>query len=453
MHLRHPSLFLGLVTILPLVVAAACSSDGETSDDGSGGGAGEGASAGEGGSSGRGGSAGSAGNLTGGSSGTGGSGGTSGEGGAGGADDCADVEPLPATVDTDTTVGPGCVRIDRTFVTDGAVLTIEPGTTVLMAAGGFLDLGGNGDNSALVSIGTETDPITFTAEGANPAPGEWECVRVGGASSATEIRYTTFEYGGAPCSSTGADYEGALQINAAARAVSNSTFRQSLTHGVLIGADGGVREFENNGFSDNEEFSIDIAAPQLLVLGEGLEFADADDRIEVDTTFSLASTGTWLDQPVPFRVVGGLDIRGNAEVTLAAGVTLEMTGASIDVFTANLLVAGKETDPVTITSAQANPLPGDWGCIAFSSTTGNPRFEYAVIEYAGNGQGCTGANYETALRLQDSAVITNTTFRNIAGSAITASTCNSDDWCENTYESVEVGPLACGVGQMPTACP
>jgi len=102
------------------------------------------------------------------------------------------------------------------------------------------------------------------------------------------------------------------------------------------------------------------------------------------------------------------------------------------------------------TSSQPNPMPGDWGCITFSSVTGTPRFDHAVVEYAGNGEGCTGANYETALVVPHAAVIVNSTFRNIAGAAVTASDCNVADWCENTFESVEVGPLAC---MQPTACP
>jgi hypothetical protein len=129
-----------------------------------------------------------------------------------------------------------------------------------------------------------------------------------------------------------------------------------------------------------------------------------------------------------------------------------MTGSSFEVFNANLIVSGTEAEPVTFTSSQANPVAGDWGCITFSSTTGTPRFDQAVIEFAGNGQGCTGAGYETALHVPGSAMISNTTFRNIAGSAVTSSDCDTD-WCDNIFEDVEVGPLACGVGQMPTTCP
>ena len=88
-----------------------------------------------------------------------------------------------------------------------------------------------------------------------------------------------------------------------------------------------------------------------------------------------------------------------------------------------------------------------------ASVAGTPRFDHAVVEYAGNGEGCTGADYETALDVPPSAVVTNSTFRNIAGTAILSTDCNIPDWCENMFEGVRVGPLACDIGQQPTACP
>jgi hypothetical protein len=172
----------------------------------------------------------------------------------------------------------------------------------------------------------------------------------------------------------------------------------------------------------------------------------------VDTTYSLGSTGTWLGQPVPFRIVGSLAFRDQAEVTIGAGAVLEFTGSSLDVFNSTLIVAGTAEAPVTFTSSQASPVAGDWGCIVFSSVTGVPRFDYAVIEYAGSGSGCSGANYETALRVPATAVITNSTFRHIAGSAISSSNDCDEAWCDNKFDDVETGPLLCTSSDTPNDC-
>jgi hypothetical protein len=462
MQLRPRSLAFGL-TALTVLFSAACTleSSGPGGEAGEGGESASGGKAGSGGKGGTGGTGGSAGKGgTGGSSGKG-SGGTagaagSGEGGEAGAGviDCTDAELLPEDISTDTTVGPGCVRIDRTFVTNGAVLTIAPGTRVEMEAAAFLSVAGSGDNAALVAVGTAADPIVFTSAALDPAPGDWQCVRIGADSSASDIRFTTFEYGGEPCAATGADYEGMLQIDASLRGVTNSTFRNSSTYGVLIQPNGGVRAFENNSFAANEDAGIHVAAPQLLALGEGLTFP-ADDRIHVDTTFGLESSGDLLGQPVPFLIPSGFSIGGMAEVTIGAGARLEFMGGSLEVFIANLLVEGTEAEPVVFTSGLSNPTAGDWGCVHFSSVTGTPRFDHAIFEYAGNGMGCTGAQHESALVVPETAVITNCAFADIAGSAIrTSGECNIADWCENTFEdTVEVGPLACDSGGVATACP
>jgi hypothetical protein len=366
---------------------------------------------------------------------------------------CANAETLPETVDADLTVGPGCIRINRTSVSEGATLTIAAGTRVLMAPAGFLSISPFGENSSLVAVGTAEAPIVFTSDAADPRPGDWQCVRVAGGSSASDLRFVTFEYGGEACDATGAGLEGMLQLNAAARDVSNNTFRHSLTHGVSIQTDGNVRGFSDNQFADNGQASLVVAAPQLLTLGEGLTFADTDDYIEVDDTFALQGTGTWLGQPVPFRVVGNLDIDNGGDVTIGAGVRIELSGASISVFAANLSVEGTAANPVVFTSFAATPAAGDWGCITYASSTGVARFDHAVFEYAGSGAGCSGATYNTALNAPATAVVTNSTFRNVAGSAIrTFDACDAAAWCMNTFESVAEGPLDCDNGTL-TSCP
>jgi hypothetical protein len=417
-----------------------------TSGQGGAGDAGAGDSGGTAGSS-RGGGAGAGRGGIGASGGQGGSAASAGVAGSGASGGTANVDcyDLPRDVEVNLSVGPGCVRVVGTSVKASATLTIAPGTTVLMESGGFLDTLGNG---LLIGVGTAESPILFTSAAAIPAPGDWRCVRLAGARQSSAVRHAIFEYGGAPCDASGAHHEGMLQITTRTSAVSDSIFRSSLTHGVLIETDGQVDEFRDNVFEDNAAASIDIAAPQLLRLGEGLTFVDADDRIDVNTTFGLRTSGTWRAQSVPFRLGLGLEL-GQADVTIAPGTRIELTGSSIMVFDSNLVVAGTEEAPVTFTSGLEPQAAGDWGCITFSASP-PPRFDHAVFEYAGNGQLCSGAEHETALHVPEGTVITNTTFREIAGYAVTSTDCNVTEWCENSFESVELGPLAC---TDPTACP
>lgn len=357
---------------------------------------------------------------------------------------------LPRRIEEDTTVGPGCVRVNRTEVRDGSTLTVAPDTELLFAAAGYLNVSGT---SALVAIGTEAEPIVLTSEAASPLAGDWQCVRIGDGAAASEIRHAVLEYGGAPCDATGADFEAMLDVHAGVRAIENVTFRHSSTHAVMVQREAALRGFRNNTFADNGQASILVSGAQLVSIGAPNTFEDANDRIEVDPTFHLQSNGTIRSQDVPYRVLGKLHVTGGAEVTVEAGTVVEMTGSTLEVFTANMIVAGTAEAPVTFTSAASSPVAGDWGCIWYTVPSGTPRVDHAIFEYAGSGAGCSGANYEAAVVVPGSgAMITNTTFRHVRGVGILSQgDCNTTQWCTNAFEDTE-GPLVCHF-DTPTSCP
>lgn len=160
----------------------------------------------------------------------------------------------------------------------------------------------------------------------------------------------------------------------------------------------------------------------------------------------VTRSGTWANHGVPYLFTDGFGIQG--EISVAAGVRIEMTDGSLEVGTFDVL--GTEAEPVVFTSAQQNPAPGDWGCI-FSGTA--LRIEHAVFEYAGSGERCTGSSYPVALSVPGGTTITDTVFRNISGSALRTD-CGADlgPWCStNTFEGLGAEPLSCG--NEPTACP
>ncbi|MGK4003878.1 hypothetical protein WMF31_14695 [Sorangium sp. So ce1036] len=374
---------------------------------------------------------------------------SSGTAGGGGGGEC---ELLPEIIDTDTAVGPGCVRLDRTTV-EGATLTIAPGTTVLVEPSGYLSLSGE-SGSTLVAKGTEDEPIAFESGADTPAPGDWQCIYLGAGASASELEYATFAHGGQPCTATGEDLEAAVIVMAPVRRIAHVTVEDSQSHGVLIGPDAGVRAFEENTFSGNGKASIHVALPQVLSLGAPNTFSDEGDFIEIDSKFALEAEGTWRKQAVPFRS-SGFQIDADSEVTVEAGTRIELTGGSIDAFAATLNLAGTEEEPVVITSAQASPQAGDWGCLVYSSASEiTPTIEHAVIEYGGNGEGCSGAKEPTLLWAPPSARITNSVFRHSAGTAIkTSGACDTAAWCANTFEDIATGPLECSTSNEETACP
>jgi hypothetical protein len=365
--------------------------------------------------------------------------------------DCKDAQLLPQSITEDLTVGPGCVRIQRTEVSSGATLTILPGTTVLMQASGLLNVTPLSDvGSHLVAVGTADQPIVFTSASADPLPGDWQCVRIGVNGSNSQLEHVTFEYGGAPCAATGAGSPTTLEIEAPLRGIQNVTVRDSLNYGMMLFSSAAVRAFSDNHFARNGQASILIDAHQIFQLGTGNVFEDADDHIDVIEGSGIESNGTWLKQGVPFRVQN-MGVTPGYNVTIAAGVRFEMSG-TIDAFNANFNIEGTEADPVVFTSAQKEPKPGDWGCLLYSYSEVTPRIDHAIFEYAGSGRGCLGSSTKAAVIAPNSSNITNTIFRYIDGVGIsTRFECNVDDWCQNQFIEVASGPFECE-GVL-TACP
>lgn len=358
---------------------------------------------------------------------------------------------LPETVDTDLVVGPGCVRLYRTDITEGATLTIVADTIVEVEPGGFLHAGPYGDNSALVIEGNESAPVRFRSVGATPVAGDWQCVRIGTGSSASSIVWTIFEHGGQGCDAVGNKPETTVDIHAPLLKFSYNEVRASAGHGVILGDAALVREFETNTFADNARASLRVAPAAILSVPGGQVFVDADEVVEVEGVHdSIDGVGTWSPQAVPYRLLKYVQVGGDGDVTLAAGAVLQLDGSSLGVFGGKLSVAGTVDAPVVFTSAQAAPQAGDWGCLTYSSVTSPPQIDHAIFEYGGNGIDCTGAVYKVALAGPPTMQITNTTFRDLAGAAIHSSDTCDPAWCDNTFESVGPPLFECN---DPPICP
>lgn len=358
--------------------------------------------------------------------------------------DCADVEPLPRQIEESLRVGPGCVRIATTTISSdrGGTLTIEPGTTVLMEPGAYLNAA-----AELIAVGTPEAPIVFTSASLEPSPGDWECIRFGPNASGSRLEHVIVEYGGAPCGASGGSYEAALHIEAAIQAVRNVSVLESAGRAVRLDRGGEVRDFSNNRFARNAVPSIEANIDTVAALGTGNVFESEGDYIQIATSqTSLRSVGRWRNQGVPLRT-NAFGLTPQADVVVEAGFRIEMLGGTIEPFLGRFDIEGTAEEPVVFTSANDRAVAGDWGCLWYNNPTDHPpRIDHAVFEYAGGGQGCTGARYRTVLFVPDDAIITNVSFRDIAGGAIRTPSreCPIEAWCANEFVSLEAPPIECG---------
>ncbi|MBT8340583.1 MAG: hypothetical protein HKP58_02310 [Desulfatitalea sp.] len=147
-----------------------------------------------------------------------------------------------SSASADTTVG-GTISTDTTWTLAGSpyvvtanitvqgvdgpdditTLTIEPGVQVRFNRYRLMNIGGNtGNPGALVAQGTSANPIMFTSNETNKAPGDWYGVRIFNTAddTSTLMAHCVVEY-------SGYGSNGAVYIYNAAPSIQNCEFRNA----------------------------------------------------------------------------------------------------------------------------------------------------------------------------------------------------------------------------------
>ena len=369
--------------------------------------------------------------------------------------DPEDCELLPERIEEDMTIRE-CARVDRTSVQNGATLTVQPGATIYFLEGGYLSVNRLQSGARIIAnAGDGEEPITFTSGRTNPEAGAWQCLWVGGGESASSFEGVEFEYGGAPCEVNGRMPAGMLVLNAEIDKVHDAQFLQSSTYGLFLEQDGAIKErVENSRFSLSAIAPIRVPFSAVLSVGEGNSY-DEGSYIAVDSLSRLLDAGEWVAQKIPYRLLrdtrdGAGDALGasistrtpgsppNTVVTIQPGTTIQLDNGTLGVLSAAVIAEGTEDAPITFTSAEDDPAPGDWGCVLLQGEIADApsSFRHVIFEYGGSGVNCTGANYEAPLVFGSSdTTVRDCTFRNSAGRAsiISGRVCDaepgSEPWC------------------------
>lgn len=175
----------------------------------------------------------------------------------------------------------------------------------------------------------------------------------------------------------------------------------------------------------------------LVVSAVGLPVASAAGPVFVET--DITQDATWTAEDGPYRIVANVSVAPDATLTIEPGAEVQVAeGISLSV-AGELVAEGTPDEPVTFTSPRANLSRGTWGSIRTagdSSVTVSLR--HAVIEYGTDGlrvdNGAIRTTIEnvtfadlagdgvavTASRSGTDVVITDSTFRDVGGGAVTA---------------------------------
>ncbi len=292
-------------------------------------------------------------------------------------------------------------------IENGATLTIEPGCIVRVEKDkGFVCGWGGAGDGALIAIGKPDSTILFTSNEAPAAAGDWFGFTFHDATlSTTRFSYCTIEY-------AGRDGEQALLLDfGAVVKMDHSTIRYSAAKGITFWQQGShMAAFTNNTITGCADYPFEVDPEYVREMGAGNGFTGNAAGKNAITVFygGVETSGTWRDHGVPYRIPDGHGVgigsqTGTAVVTIEPGTVIQFgDDAYLHVgytVAAGLIAEGTVANPITFTSAQANPQPGDWRHIYISGSVvdAQVRFAHCVIEYGGGPGAAESIAIEDAL--------------------------------------------------------
>jgi hypothetical protein len=317
-------------------------------------------------------------------------------------------------------------------VGEGATLTIQPGVTIRLGKGIWIDVGDEPslDEGTLIAVGSASAPITFTALDTLP----WGYLKVDYPGTAT-LAYVTIENGG------GDDitYDGASVVAYANSelpvkkilTVNNVTISNSAGYGMLVQRMAGFGDGSSNlvitgsgsrSSSDPDYTGFEqpmlIQAQALGTIPTGNYTGNALDEFLVNPYKGIRTDLTIRNVQVPYHVIGwyiALTVYQTSTLdpiptlTIQAGVTIKFDSTTrLQIGQGSQLgalrIEGTASNPVVMTSAVNPPSAGDWRGIEFDDPGAGAAansIEYARIEYAGGDCSCIGWSCESATGAYD----------------------------------------------------
>ena len=291
------------------------------------------------------------------------------------------AQELSGSISANTTLRDLGLPVDyvidgRFYVEGNALLTVEPGVTIMFAStvsGITVE-----ENAGLRMVGTADKPITLTGPTNNQNIGAWDDVVVNSNRSDNQFEYVNFINGGS--------YGEVVEINGKL-SMKHCMINGATNYGVFVG--GSFSAFENNTIKNTKCPVLLTNQLQVNNLGAGNTYtSNTNNMIEIDDYWLDEDnmTVTYSNQGVPYYLKAGLHVDNNAIAKVNAGVAFVMAyEQSVSVNTNALLqVNGTASQPVVFRAL--NNEPGYWNGIEITTTrqtNGGSYLTYCNIQNAG----------------------------------------------------------------------
>lgn len=297
--------------------------------------------------------------------------------------DCSTMSDIT----TNTTFPAGSYNVTCSIeIESNAVLTLQPGTTLIFAQGQGLTIKAG---AALNATGTSGSPITL--KGYQATKGAWSGILNFSQSNQNVLAYVRLSDGGAPNSS----YKfGANLINDnGSFSITNSTISNSADAGINMAVSAPDQEifgtFTNNTISGCSSFPIVGYAAAAGSVGTGNAFSgNGNNYIAIrDQSNTACNVGVTLTpQPVPYDFIqtsGDYGVAFAKALTIQPGVTIVM-GSGIGMSatgSGSINAVGTASNMITIKGEQSTA--GFWDAILLQTNSTLNNFQYCTISDGG----------------------------------------------------------------------
>ena len=273
-----------------------------------------------------------------------------------------------------------------------AIIEIGPGTELQFANNKGIKLATGGGAAGLHARGTESEPVRFTAMGAQ-VPGSWGGIEtaLGTLPGEFSLTHTRVEYAG------GALPKASVYAYAADVKLEHVDIADGLQAGLGFRKGGRL-------VAGSDHISVTGCEEALLIEPDAVgDLYDVDIDLvgNIDNTarLSVASADTpvvsgvvrWRDLGVPYYAESGLRVEGSAdlpaELTIEAGVTIRFDSNKVFAVgrsgAGTLHVEGESDSPVRFLPYTAS-IPGSWAGLEFAENAlGTSTLQHFEIDYAG----------------------------------------------------------------------
>lgn len=310
-------------------------------------------------------------------------------------------------------------------VTDGARLTIEPGTELLFEEGVGLLTTVEGEIRA---DGSGEEPITMAGASGNKTPGAWG-INVGAGTNRFDhirMRHAGGKWGGDSEERAGLVAENLTSSPTVE--ITNSTFEEMQGSAIdLRQSASAPTPIRDNKFKEVGEVAIRVSFGNVGVLDGTNEFEEGS-IVEAKTTYrggtregvSKKTTVSPLGENAHYRIAGDPAVVGNGELKIEPGVEMRFKkdvrlyiDGGFGETSAKVMAEGTASEPIVMGATEGNEQAGWWDQVRFERNY-EGVFRHVNIRHGGSGSDpessgnifldAQGSGYPSSFVLENSSV-------------------------------------------------